>query len=123
MRLGHGQRRSVLILWAWTAVLSVFVLFPLFIPRVNAFIPLGAGVLGAGLYTLFHPGLRRREAEMPAAASPAGVNGSYPAGVAASGVNGQPPDAGAMGGPVERLVVGPAPPPGEASGGQRQRGG
>ena len=30
MRLGHGQRRSVFILWAWTAILSAFVLFPTF---------------------------------------------------------------------------------------------
>jgi UDP-GlcNAc:undecaprenyl-phosphate/decaprenyl-phosphate GlcNAc-1-phosphate transferase len=67
MRLGHGHRRSVVILWAWTAVLSGFVLFPLFIPRVNAFIPFGAAALGVGLYTLFHPGLRRREAEDPGA--------------------------------------------------------
>ena len=28
MRLGHGQRRSVLILWTWTALLSGFVLYP-----------------------------------------------------------------------------------------------
>jgi UDP-GlcNAc:undecaprenyl-phosphate GlcNAc-1-phosphate transferase len=59
LRLGHGPRRSVVILWAWTAILSGFVLFPLFIHRVNAFIPLGAAALGAGLYTLFHPGLRK----------------------------------------------------------------
>jgi UDP-GlcNAc:undecaprenyl-phosphate GlcNAc-1-phosphate transferase len=63
LRLGHGHRRSVLILWAWTAVLSGFVLFPLFIPRVNAIIPFGAAALGVGLYTLFHPGLRRRDAD------------------------------------------------------------
>ena len=30
MRLGHGHRRSVLILWAWTAILSGFVLYPTF---------------------------------------------------------------------------------------------
>ena len=30
MRLGHGQRRSVLILWAWTALLSGFVLYPIY---------------------------------------------------------------------------------------------
>jgi UDP-GlcNAc:undecaprenyl-phosphate GlcNAc-1-phosphate transferase len=59
LKLGHGPRRSVLILWAWTAILSGFVLFPLFIHQVNAFIPLGAAALGAGLYTLFHPGLRK----------------------------------------------------------------
>jgi UDP-GlcNAc:undecaprenyl-phosphate GlcNAc-1-phosphate transferase len=59
LRLGHGPRRSVLILWAWTAILSGFVLFPLFIHKANAFIPLGVAALGAGLYTLFHPGLRK----------------------------------------------------------------
>jgi UDP-GlcNAc:undecaprenyl-phosphate GlcNAc-1-phosphate transferase len=59
LRLGHGPRRSVLILWAWTAVLSAFLLVPLFLHRANAFIPLGAAALGVGLYTLFHPGLRK----------------------------------------------------------------
>jgi UDP-GlcNAc:undecaprenyl-phosphate GlcNAc-1-phosphate transferase len=28
MRLGHGQRRSVLILWTWTVLLSAIVLYP-----------------------------------------------------------------------------------------------
>jgi UDP-GlcNAc:undecaprenyl-phosphate GlcNAc-1-phosphate transferase len=59
IRLGHGPRRSVLILWAWTAILTGFVLVPLFFHRANAFIPLGVAALGAGLYTLFHPGLRK----------------------------------------------------------------
>ncbi len=59
IRLGHGPRRSVIILWAWTAILSGFVLVPLFFHQANAFIPLGAAALGAGLYTLFHPGLRK----------------------------------------------------------------
>jgi UDP-GlcNAc:undecaprenyl-phosphate GlcNAc-1-phosphate transferase len=72
LRLGHGHRRSVLILWAWTAVLSGFVLFPLFIPRVNAIIPIGAAALGVGLYTLFHPGLRRGETDERATPVPVG---------------------------------------------------
>src|ERR1700734_790598 len=59
LRLGHGPRRSVIILWAWTAVLSAFLLFPLFFHQVNEFIPLGAAALGVALYTFFHPGLRR----------------------------------------------------------------
>jgi UDP-GlcNAc:undecaprenyl-phosphate/decaprenyl-phosphate GlcNAc-1-phosphate transferase len=59
LRLGHGPRRSVIILWAWTAILSSFLLFPLFVHQVNAIIPIGAAALGAGLYTFFHPGLRR----------------------------------------------------------------
>jgi UDP-GlcNAc:undecaprenyl-phosphate GlcNAc-1-phosphate transferase len=63
VRLGHGPRRSVIILWAWTAVLSSFLLFPLFVHRVNAFIPIGAAALGVGLYTFFHPGLRRGNGE------------------------------------------------------------
>ncbi len=63
LRLGHGPRRSVIILWAWTAILSGFLLFPLFVRQVNAIIPLGAAALGAGLYTFFHPGLRRGNGE------------------------------------------------------------
>ena len=63
VRLGHGPRRSVIILWAWTAVLSSFLLFPLFVHQVNAFIPIGAAALGVGLYTFFHPGLRRGNGE------------------------------------------------------------
>jgi UDP-GlcNAc:undecaprenyl-phosphate GlcNAc-1-phosphate transferase len=55
VRLGHGHRRAVLILWAWTAVLSAFVLIPAFDPRANAYVPFGLAVLGAGLYTLFRP--------------------------------------------------------------------
>ena len=59
LQLGHGPRRSVVILWAWTAILSGFLLFPLFMHQANAFIPPGAAALGVGLYTLFHPGLRK----------------------------------------------------------------
>ncbi len=58
MRLGHGHRRTVAILWLWTSLLSAFVLFPLFLPRVNVFIPLGVAIMMAALYTWFHPGLR-----------------------------------------------------------------
>jgi UDP-GlcNAc:undecaprenyl-phosphate GlcNAc-1-phosphate transferase len=60
IRLGHGHRRSVLILWAWTAILSGFVLYPLFTRHGNAVIPFVAAGLGVALYTLFHPGVRQR---------------------------------------------------------------
>ncbi len=63
LRLGHGHRRSVLILWAWTVLLSGFILFPLYISSVNAVIPFGALALGVILYTLFHPSLRREAAD------------------------------------------------------------
>ena len=64
LRLGHGPRRTVLILWAWTAVLSGFVLYPLFRPRANAVIPFGGLALVLVLYTLFHPGLRKASLEV-----------------------------------------------------------
>jgi UDP-GlcNAc:undecaprenyl-phosphate GlcNAc-1-phosphate transferase len=63
LNLGHGPRRSVIILWAWTAILSSFLLFPLFVHQVNAFIPIGAAALGVGLFTFFHPGLRQGNGE------------------------------------------------------------
>jgi UDP-GlcNAc:undecaprenyl-phosphate/decaprenyl-phosphate GlcNAc-1-phosphate transferase len=63
MRLGHGMRRTVVILWLWTALLCAFVLFPLFLPRVNVFIPFGVALLAIALYTWFHPGLKTMAAE------------------------------------------------------------
>ncbi len=62
LRLGHGHRRSVLILWAWTMLLSGFILFPLYVSSVNAIIPFGVLALGVILYTLFHPSLRKQAA-------------------------------------------------------------
>jgi UDP-GlcNAc:undecaprenyl-phosphate GlcNAc-1-phosphate transferase len=60
MRLGHGQRRSVMILWAWTALLSGLVLYPTFSNNQgNAIIPFGVLTLGVGLYTVFAPSGRR----------------------------------------------------------------
>jgi UDP-GlcNAc:undecaprenyl-phosphate GlcNAc-1-phosphate transferase len=55
MRLGHGQTRSVLILWTWTALLSGFVLYPALTDRNLSYFPVGVGVLGVALYTLFRP--------------------------------------------------------------------
>jgi UDP-GlcNAc:undecaprenyl-phosphate GlcNAc-1-phosphate transferase len=60
MRLGHGQRRSVLILWGWTALLSGFVLYPTYNEgRGDALVPTGIAALGLALYTLLHPGARQ----------------------------------------------------------------
>jgi len=58
MRLGHGQRRAVLILWAWTAALSGLVLYPAYTGEGDAVVPLAVVVLGFGLYVFFHPGMR-----------------------------------------------------------------
>ena len=55
MRLGHGHRRAVLILWLWTALLSGFVLYPTFTGRGDGIVPAGIAALALVLYTLFHP--------------------------------------------------------------------
>lgn len=60
LRLGHGHRRSVFILWAWTALLSGFVLYPTFTHHGNLWFTFASLGLGIALYTLFRPGLRRQ---------------------------------------------------------------
>jgi UDP-GlcNAc:undecaprenyl-phosphate GlcNAc-1-phosphate transferase len=68
MRMGHGQRRAVVILWLWTALLSATVLLPTFTNRGNALVPLAVAALGLLLYIYFHPGvrsLRRSAADLP----------------------------------------------------------
>ena len=57
--LGHGQRRSVLILWLWTALLSGFVLYPIFTDARTALIPIGTLAIALSLYTVLHPEVRR----------------------------------------------------------------
>ena len=67
MRLGHGHARTVLLLWLWTALLCGFVLFPLFQPRTNVFLPAALGLMVVGLFTWSSPFLtRRRRAEREA---------------------------------------------------------
>ena len=39
MRLGHGQRRTVVMLWAWTALLSAVALVPTYTKEGNAIVP------------------------------------------------------------------------------------
>ncbi len=59
MRLGHGHRRSVLILWTWTALLSGVVLFPTITGNGDALVPFLVAGLALMLYTLFHSSARR----------------------------------------------------------------
>jgi UDP-GlcNAc:undecaprenyl-phosphate GlcNAc-1-phosphate transferase len=58
MRLGHGQRRSVLILWLWTAILSGFVLYPAYTGEGNGIVPFGMAALALALFTVLHPDAR-----------------------------------------------------------------
>jgi len=62
MEMGHGQRRSVLILWAWTALLSAFVLYPVFTGSGASYIAIGGAMMVLLLFTVLHPQLRRRRA-------------------------------------------------------------
>jgi UDP-GlcNAc:undecaprenyl-phosphate/decaprenyl-phosphate GlcNAc-1-phosphate transferase len=63
MRMGHGHRRSVLILWTWTGLLSAFVLIPVYTDRGNSVVPIGIAAAGLVLYTYLHPGARRTRAD------------------------------------------------------------
>jgi UDP-GlcNAc:undecaprenyl-phosphate GlcNAc-1-phosphate transferase len=61
VRLGHGHRRSVWILWAWTALLSAFVLYPTYNEgKGDAIVPMGVGAAALVLFTLFQPGIGSR---------------------------------------------------------------
>lgn len=73
MRLGHGHRRSVVILWLWTGLLALFVLYPVYTGEGDALVPLAALLLGLVLYTFLHPGVRdrlRRPGTEPVAEDP-----------------------------------------------------
>lgn len=61
MDLGHGHRRTVVILWAWTAVLSGFVLVPVFTSRGNGIVPIGLVALALLLFTFLAPRLGRSD--------------------------------------------------------------
>ena len=70
MRLGHGQRRSVVILWTWTVLLSAIVLYPTYNRgRGDLYIPFALVAAGLVLYTLFGPGIRGRGEVDPTAGS------------------------------------------------------
>lgn len=71
MRLGHGPRRTVAILWLWTALLSAAALIPTYSNRGNALVPLALGALALLLFTYFHPGVRTRRGEELAASEAA----------------------------------------------------
>ena len=59
MNLGHGQRRSVMILWAWTALLSAFVLYPVLAEQNPTYLPFGMVAILVVLFTVLHPSVRR----------------------------------------------------------------
>lgn len=64
LRLGHGHRQSVLIMWAWTALFSAFALYPAMTGRSTLIAPIAAAMLALLVFTLVWPWvLRRREGD------------------------------------------------------------
>lgn len=74
VRLGHGHRRAVVILWCWTAVLSAVVLLPTYEigDGLQMMVPLVFAALALLLYAVFHPGARERRLEAARAHHPTG---------------------------------------------------
>jgi UDP-GlcNAc:undecaprenyl-phosphate/decaprenyl-phosphate GlcNAc-1-phosphate transferase len=74
VRLGHGHRRAVIILWCWTAVLSAVVLLPTYEigEGLQVMVPLVFAALALVLYAMFHPGAREQRLEAARAHHPAG---------------------------------------------------
>ncbi len=70
IRLGHGHRRAVLILWAWTALLSGFVLWPVYNEGSgDAIVPMGVVGLAGLLFLSLQPGFGRRASDSSAQAA------------------------------------------------------
>jgi UDP-GlcNAc:undecaprenyl-phosphate GlcNAc-1-phosphate transferase len=63
INLGHGPRRAVAILWLWTALLSGFVLYPVFNKSTVTFAPFGLLALVLFLYSVLHPNLEKHDAD------------------------------------------------------------
>ena len=109
MRLGHGHRRSVFILWTWTALLSGFVLWPIYTGSGDGVVPFGIAAILLSLFTILHPGVRIERRRL---ARDEARDARRRAGL----------DASAMTGPVDPIsttteapVGGPAPEPDDPS--------
>jgi UDP-GlcNAc:undecaprenyl-phosphate/decaprenyl-phosphate GlcNAc-1-phosphate transferase len=117
MQMGHGPRRSVLILWAWTAVLCGVVLVPTFTNKGNALVPFLVAGLGVLLFTFFHPGVRQPpparlfDQEAPWAGAPSGglVDPGHAGEPLRSGHAGEPLRSGHAGEPLRSGHAGEPP--------------
>ena len=72
MRLGHGQRRTVVMLWLWTGLLSGAALVPTYTKEGNALVPFVAAGLALALFAFFHPGVRVAREQLERAVHPTG---------------------------------------------------
>lgn len=53
LRLGHGHRQTVWVLWMWTALLSAFALFPALTGRSSLLAPIALGAVALVAYSAF----------------------------------------------------------------------
>lgn len=60
LELGHGPRRTVLMIYLWTALLSAVVLVPTYTGRGNAIVPLALAAMALLIFAVFHPGNPKR---------------------------------------------------------------
>jgi len=71
LRLGHGHRQTVVILWCWTALLSAFALYPAITGRSTLMIPIAVAAGALMVFTLLAPLVgRKRRALEPTPAEP-----------------------------------------------------
>lgn len=69
LELGHGPRRTVLMIYAWTVLLSCVVLVPTYTGRGNAIVPLALAAMALLIFAVFHPGNPKRP-QVPVIGSP-----------------------------------------------------
>ncbi|HLH99845.1 MAG TPA: MraY family glycosyltransferase, partial [Acidimicrobiales bacterium] len=70
LRLGHGQRGAVLILWTWTALLSTVVLYPSLTDYKRYLVPVVVVVLAVLLVAMFARGRRQAEGAVDSSTPP-----------------------------------------------------
>jgi UDP-GlcNAc:undecaprenyl-phosphate GlcNAc-1-phosphate transferase len=78
VRLGHGPRRTVTILWGWTAVLSGIALLPVYTNEGDALVPFALAALALMLYGWFHPGVRTARERAERSRHPTGLRTAEP---------------------------------------------
>lgn len=60
LELGHGPRRTVVMIYLWTVLLSAVVLVPTYTGRGNAIVPLALASMALLIFAVFHPGNPKR---------------------------------------------------------------
>ncbi len=101
IRMGHGHRRAVAILWAWTALLSGIVLWPVYnAGSGDAMMPAGVIAMAILLYVSLRPGSSGAETDAPPTAGSSSTDSVAPTDVVPA--NAEPPTGSPDASPSER---------------------